>query len=93
MVRLESLHTETHSPHPLQRLLLILISGLSFVLDVGIGIVFLYVIYWEIRNESVKNDHYDNIAFARPEHSKLILQKNTTQALIQKTLKSAPYQE
>ena len=40
MVRLESLHTETHSPHPLHNSLLILISGLSFVLDVGIAIVF-----------------------------------------------------
>lgn len=45
MVRLESPHTETHSPQPLHNSLLILISGLSFVLDVGIAIVLPFVIY------------------------------------------------
>jgi hypothetical protein len=38
--RLKSLQTFTHDPHPLQTLSFILISAGSFVLDVGIAMVF-----------------------------------------------------
>ncbi len=42
MVKLKSLHTDTHKPHPVHFSSLILISAFVFVLEVGIAIYHLF---------------------------------------------------